>query len=256
MTEHGVPTMPEYALVDLHGNYRATRLGYVRHNHLLSARVTVHTAGQHALRSIGRLALLLVLTGVPLFVALGNPALITLAVTIAVIGWVASLLQPAQEVIAEYDLLLEDRADAHEEAYDWIVQTLAARQSPWRARTSTVGEMPVLRLVAGQDRGMVFVQPLGVDLFVSWTVWRSRSPALLIGHMFRDLVQPALTATVHASLTAARCEVLHSVVREGVQAAILHPVKPETVDDLPPPDRTTGPVVSSATQFQTPPELS
>ena len=39
----------------------------------------------------------------------------------------------------------------------------------------------------------------GTDLYVGWTMWRSRSTILMIGHMFRDLFQNPLAADIRSA---------------------------------------------------------
>jgi hypothetical protein len=74
----------------------------------------------------------------------------------------------------------------------------------------------------------VVVRPIGVDLYLGWTMWRSRSTVVLIGHLLRDTFQgtglsTGFSSEMRATASRALRELVHSVTREGVQAAILPP---------------------------------
>jgi len=77
----------------------------------------------------------------------------------------------------------------------------------------------------------------------------------MIGHMFRDLFQNPLAADIRAASGRALRELIHSLAREGVQAAIVPPQIPDDlvrsqVDQLPDIDTSTGPIVAGTPQFQ------
>jgi hypothetical protein len=68
------------------------------------------------------------------------------------------------------------------------------------------------------------VQPYGADLYVGWTMWRSRSTATLLAHFLRDTFGrfaplPVFSAELRAASTRAMRESVHSLAREGVAAA-------------------------------------
>jgi hypothetical protein len=71
---------------------------------------------------------------------------------------------------------------------------------------------------------MLLVQPYGADLYVGWTMWRSRSTATLLAHFLRDTFGrfaplPVFSAELRAASTRAMRESVHSLAREGVAAA-------------------------------------
>jgi hypothetical protein len=234
-------------LVDVHGNYRAKRLAHERPDELISDVVTARTLQPHLVRSGFLfsmfwfvLVLMLITWVLALLVSVPsgardpfeeNPAeplvafgyfLLTVLVFIT-IGWLISLFVPVAEPIAEYGLLIEGRAAAHARSYWWIMNTIRGRQSPFHPRLGRAGGHPILLLAAGRQHAMVIVRPVGTDLYVGWTMWRSRSAAVLIAHIFRDMFSSPLAAEVRASSARALRELVHSVTREGVQAAILQP---------------------------------
>ncbi len=71
---------------------------------------------------------------------------------------------------------------------------------------------------------MLLVQPYGADLYVGWTMWRSRSTATLLAHFLRDTFGrfaplPVFSSELRAASTRAMRESVHSLAREGVAAA-------------------------------------
>ena len=137
---------------------------------------------------------------------------------------VASFFAPAKEPIAEYSRLLEGRAGAARGAYQWVSRAAQARRSPAEVRSSTVAGVPVLVFRQRSERAMLLVQPYGADLYVGWTMWRSRSTATLLAHFLRDTFGrfaplPVFSSELRAASTRAMRESVHSLAREGVAAA-------------------------------------
>ena len=136
----------------------------------------------------------------------------------------ASFFAPAKEPIAEYSRLLEGRAGAARGAYQWVSRAAQARRTPAEVEPSTVAGVPVLVFRQRNERAMLLVQPYGADLYVGWTMWRSRSTATLLAHFLRDTFGrfapvPVFSAELRAASTRAMRESVHSLAREGVAAA-------------------------------------
>jgi hypothetical protein len=136
----------------------------------------------------------------------------------------ASFFAPAKEPIAEYSRLLEGRAAAARGAYQWVSRAAQARRTPAEVEPSTVAGVPVLVFRQRSERAMLLVQPYGADLYVGWTMWRSRSTATLLAHFLRDTFGrfaplPVFSAELRAASTRAMRESVHSLAREGVAAA-------------------------------------
>jgi hypothetical protein len=149
-----------------------------------------------------------------------------LAVVTAVLylAGLASFFAPAKEPIAEYSRLLEGRAGAARGAYQWVSRAAQARRTPAEVEPSTVAGVPVLLFRQRSERAMLLVQPYGADLYVGWTMWRSRSTATLLAHFLRDTFGrfaplPVFSAELRAASTRAMRESVHSLAREGVAAA-------------------------------------
>lgn len=152
--------------------------------------------------------------------------LLGVVVVVLYLAGIASFFAPAKEPIAEHARLLENRGDAAAGAYEHVRLAAAARRSPAEVRPSTVAGVPVLLFEQYSERAMLLVQPYGRDLYVGWTMWRSRSTATLLLHFLRDTFgrfapAPRFSAELRAAATRALRESVHSLAREGVAAALL-----------------------------------
>jgi hypothetical protein len=257
MTQSHDPSAPfRHALIDVHSNYRGQRLTHEPPDELISEQVTLRVWRPHMVRSLFFFIIFLILGTLGFVFAFigaiaeaaqslsrvgsdggGNPFtgisyLILFLQLLVIAAWIVALCMPIREPIAEYGLLVEGRAAASAVSYAWIVNTIRARQAPFRTDFVKVQSYPVLLLANGRDEGMAIVRPVGNDLFLGWSMWRSRSTLVLIGHLFRDTFAAmgsgrTVKMEVKTATTRALRELIHSVTREGVQAAILHPPVPE-----------------------------
>lgn len=234
------------ALVDVHGHYRARRIAHEPPDELISDTVSARTLRPHLTRAGFFFVLLVVLTigwfvtaiiaGLDSGFGFGRPSgfgeamsglsnLLAVGIVLTVVTWVVSLFRPLREPIAEYGVLVEGRAAAHPLVFSWIADTVLARQSPFVLEVGRVRGVPVLLAASEQLRGLVSVRQVGTDLFLGWHMWRNRSTVTMLVHLVRDMFersQPrAPVEVVHAGWAAAMRELLHSVTREGAQAAIL-----------------------------------
>jgi hypothetical protein len=254
VTQSHDPSAPfRHALIDVHSNYRGQRLTHEPPDELVSEQVTLRVWRPHLTRSLFFFLIMGVIGTIGSFAAIGSFAervgnnlngnggggfwtglyyFLILIQLLVIAAWIVALCLPIKEPIAEYGLLIEGRAAATAVAYAWIVNTIRARQSPFRVDFAKAHGYPVLLLANGRDEGMAIVRPVGNDLFVGWSMWRSRSTLVLIGHLFRDMFASigtgrTLNMEVKTATTRALRELIHSVTREGVQAAILQPPIPE-----------------------------
>jgi len=253
MTQPLDPAGFQHAVVDVHGNYRSKRLFHEPPDELITDAVTARVLRPHLVRSgfffsvfvmLSFFALLSWVIGVIAKTAgtfdrdardfgdsmFSLTTFMLVVLCLLILAWLVSLFLPVREPLAEYGLLIEGRAAANAVAYWWITETARSRQSPFKMEVMKVRKTPVLVLTHDRVHGMVLVRPVGTDLYVGWTMWRARSTVVLIVHLFRDMFQGAGSASdVRAAWTRALRELIHSVTREGVQAAILQPPVPEEV---------------------------
>lgn len=159
-------------------------------------------------------------------------------IVVLYLAGIAAFFAPAKEPIAEYSRLLEGKAPAAGSAYDWVRHAAATRHSPAEIEPGTVGGVPVLLFRQHSERAMLLVQPYGGDLYVGWTMWRSRSSATLLVHFLRDTFgrlapAPRFSAELRAAATRALRESVHSLSREGVTAAVHATGAPQPSSDQP-----------------------
>jgi hypothetical protein len=256
LTQSHDPSAPfRHALIDVHSNYRGQRLTHEPPDELISEQVSLRVWRPHVTRSLFFLAIVVIVGTIGTIVGFigaiasaadningrgagagnvftGLSYLLLFIQLLVIAAWIVALCMPIKEPIAEYGLLIEGRAAASAVAYAWIVNTIRARQAPFRTDFAKVKGNPVLLLANGRDEGMAIVRPVGNDLFLGWSMWRSRSTLVLIGHLFRDMFASigtgrTLSMEVKTATTRSLRELIHSVTREGVQAAILQPPIPE-----------------------------
>lgn len=226
----------ERAIRDAHDGYHAeTRLSRDP-DVLVDDVVTWRMLSPHLIRALLFLVapsvLLLVWLLLDYLAASSSPSItgrlvmnVLLAVVVVLyLAGVASFFAPAKEPIAEYSRLLEGRAGAAKGAYDWVSRAARARRTPAEVAPSSVGGVPVLLFRQRSERALLLVQPYGADLYVGWTMWRSRSTATLLAHFLRDTfgrftLLPVFSSELRAASTRAMRESVHSLAREGVAAA-------------------------------------
>ncbi|MDX3588078.1 MULTISPECIES: hypothetical protein [Streptomyces] len=147
--------------------------------------------------------------------------------------WLVFLLVRQNEPISEWKTLLEDKAAASSSAYATIYGALTSRRIPVsavpaRIRSDIAPEVVHNRLVVTSGRYVAYVTVFayGTSLYVGWTMWRSRSGAVVIGHFVKDVVGSMLNRTgslnqmLRTDRPRAMREAVHSAAREGVEIAI------------------------------------
>jgi hypothetical protein len=245
----GVPNDQDLdrAVVGAHDDYHREIQQHAEPDGLVDDVVTYRMLAPHLMRTllflVAPTALLLVKVIIDYLASMSSPdaftdavsALLGVLILVLYVAGVASFFAPAKEPIAEHARLLENRGEAAASAYEYVRAAAAARRSPAEVAPSTVAGVPVLVFRQYSERAMLLVQPYGRDLYVGWTMWRSRSTATLLLHFLRDTFgrfapSPRFSAELRAAATRALRESVHSLSREGVAAAV-HAI----------PSPTTGP---------------
>jgi len=240
------------AVVGAHADYHREIQQHAEPDGLVDDVVTYRMLAPHLMRTllflVAPTVLLLVKVIIDYLASMSSPdsftdavsALLGVLILVLYLAGVASFFAPAKEPIAEHARLLENRGEAAASAYEYVRAAAAARRSPAEVVPSTVAGVPVLVFRQYSERAMLLVQPYGRDLYVGWTMWRSRSTATLLLHFLRDTFgrfapSPRFSAELRAAATRALRESVHSLSREGVAAA-LHGTAPPTAA----PDATGG----------------
>lgn len=147
--------------------------------------------------------------------------------------WVVLLAARINEPVSEWKTLLEDKHAASSSAYAAVYGALARRKIPVsavpvRIRSDIMPEVVNNRLVVRSGRYVAYVTVFGygTSLYVGWTMWRSRSGAVIIGHFLKDLVggmfnrTGAINQMLRTEAPRAMREAVHSAAREGVETAV------------------------------------
>ncbi|GAA4806955.1 hypothetical protein GCM10023200_50730 [Actinomycetospora chlora] len=248
------------AVAGAHADYHREIQQHGEPDGLVDDVVTYRMLAPHLMRTllflVAPTVLLLIKFVIDYLAAMSSPddltdvvsTLLGLLVVVLYLAGIASFFAPAKEPIAEHARLLEGRGDAATGAFDHVRAAAAARRSPADVRPSTVAGVPVLLFSQYSERAMLLVQPYGRDLYVGWTMWRSRSTATLLLHFLRDTFgrfapAPRFSAELRAAATRALRESVHSLAREGVAAAL---ALPEQAPTAPPPSQPFQPAAPHA----------
>ncbi|MFE0025059.1 hypothetical protein [Amycolatopsis sp. NPDC059021] len=163
-----------------------------------------------------------------------SAVLYSIGTLLAIVAFfVVALLTKLPEPIAEWRVLLADRAEFAPAVYSQIAGTLRERQLPigGGARRIRTGFGPAhhsnrLVLTEGDFRVYVSVFSYGTSLYLGWLMWRSRRGSTLIGQFLAGIVRgmaghndPEI-AMLRAERARAMREAVHAACREGLIVAV------------------------------------
>lgn len=153
------------------------------------------------------------------------------------IAWTVSLFVRVREPIAEYSQLIEGRALAAPSTYGFVLRAAQVRSTPFPLYPVRTSGQYLLGLGDKRAQSLIVVQAYGTDLFVGWTMWRSRSTIAVIWRIIRGLFRAYAGGTAYRSAlrnTHARAlrEITHSLTRVGVRMADLDVMAPPEVVHL------------------------
>ncbi|MEU6227271.1 hypothetical protein [Streptomyces sp. NPDC047042] len=153
--------------------------------------------------------------------------------------WVTLLGVRMIEPIAEWRVLLADRAGSLDSAYVSIAGTLAQRSIPVdraeRVIATGLGRDQVRsRLVLSEGRCQAYVSVFsyGTSLYLGWQMWRSRRGYVLIGGWVSDLIANVMgrlspeRIMMRTEGVRAMREAVHAACREGLATAVDQVVVP------------------------------
>ncbi|MFD4638141.1 hypothetical protein ACFWN2_12545 [Lentzea sp. NPDC058436] len=150
-----------------------------------------------------------------------------------VVFFVVLLLTKLPEPVAEWRVMLTDRAEFAPSVYSQISGTLRNRQLPLDGGTRRIrtgaGPMELshrLFLTEGDFRVYVSVFSYGTSLYLGWQMWRSRRGSTLIRQFLVGIVRgmsgqndPEI-AMLRADRARAMREAVHAACREGLMVAV------------------------------------
>ncbi|MBA8924470.1 hypothetical protein BC739_001667 [Kutzneria viridogrisea] len=163
-----------------------------------------------------------------------SAVLYSIGTLLAIVAFfVVVLLTKLPEPVAEWRVLLADRAEFAPAVYSQIAGTLRERQLPLGggARRIRTGFGPThhsnrLVLTEGDFRVYVSVFSYGTSLYLGWLMWRSRRGATLIGQFLVGIVRGLAghndpeVAMLRAERARAMREAVHAACREGLIVAV------------------------------------
>ena len=135
------------------------------------------------------------------------------------IAWMLSLFISIREFIAENGVLLDDAAQRLDTVYDVVRETVGKHCPPFELSTDEIEGSPTLRVATDREWARLIVRRIGPDLYVGWTMWRSRSTMDLVGRIISDMFNGSSAddpRLLEASLCAAMQEVVETAVEKGI----------------------------------------
>ncbi|MFB9444217.1 hypothetical protein Dvina_26465 [Dactylosporangium vinaceum] len=236
----------DQALHNVQAAYRNARVTYTEPDEFADDSVTWKQLRPHTVRAgnvalvLSLLVLVIICCTCGLFFNIGQQAqdldtalaastgsvLVPMIVAgLAFVAWCVSLFFPIKEPIAEYSLLVENRAAAAPAVYGYMLQSAAQRALPFPMAPVRIAGQYLLSFGDTRLQSLVAVQTYGTDLYFGWTMWRSRSTVLLIVHALRDGFRAlaggaSYRSAINGGRTRALREITHSITRLGVQSAI------------------------------------
>jgi hypothetical protein len=142
------------------------------------------------------------------------------------------LASQLQEPIAEWRVLLSDRAGFADSVYSQISGTMWTRKMPltWRVRrirTDGRNDTVQNRLVVTEHAYTAYVTvfPYGTSLYLGWTMWRSRNGVQLVGRYITDVLRGLSGSRdperqmMRTERPRAMREAIHAACREGLFVA-------------------------------------
>ncbi|CCH35608.1 hypothetical protein ABZ816_13485 [Actinosynnema sp. NPDC047251] len=169
--------------------------------------------------------------------------------------WIALVLfVPRVDVLSDWHLLLDGKADIADTAYGVVWRSLTVdRQtpvtvSPRRVRVGppVAGVRNLLHVSLGRYYSYVSVFGFGRDLYLGWTLWRRRLPVMVvlrwIGSVFGG--DPGYSGVIEMEPVKAMRESVHNALRQAIEAAVIGreiPLVETFGHDLPVETHGTGP---------------
>ena len=152
------------------------------------------------------------------------------------LAWIALVLfLPRNEVLSEWQLVIDAKAPLADMAYAVIQQALKDRRVPaWVEPTQRTVNFPertkrnFLRVSLLRYQVIMSVFPFGWDLYLGWTMVRREVPIVVVGRWLRSLVRPGSNYDDLIDLEPVRAlrEAVHNAMRQAIEAADQHVTAP------------------------------
>jgi hypothetical protein len=150
-------------------------------------------------------------------------------ILVPAITFVVVLCIPIRELISDWNLTLEDRAQLADSAFAGTYESLIRRHTPALITTRRVKSLATATAIndfviveRGRFSGYLAMLPFGKDLYMSWTLWHKQ---YLLGMFFRMIAEALfgrddLRRSMQTEPARAMREAIHLSMKEGVQNAV------------------------------------
>jgi hypothetical protein len=146
--------------------------------------------------------------------------------------WIAVVLfLPSTEVLSDWHLLLDDKAEIAETAYGVVYRSLTvdhripASVTPKRVQVGppVPGVRNLLRIAIGKYYSFVSVYAFGNDLYLGWTLWRRQIPITVVFRWIGSLFggDPGYSGMIEMEPIKAMREAVHNALRNAIEASIV-----------------------------------
>ncbi|HEX6346872.1 hypothetical protein [Umezawaea sp.] len=146
--------------------------------------------------------------------------------------WIALVLfLPTTEVLSDWHLLLDGKAEIADTAYGVVFRSLTvdhhipATVAPKRVRVGppVPGVRNLLHIAIGKYFSYVSVYAFGKDLYLGWTLWRRQIPILVVFRWLGSLFggDPGYSGMIEMEPIKAMRETVHNALRSAIEAAVI-----------------------------------
>lgn len=157
-------------------------------------------------------------------------AFFILSFVLPCIWFVLALVVPQTEILSDWHLLLDGKAEIADTAYGVIFRSLREGHAipaaiyPKRVRVGPPvrGVRNMLRVEIGKYYALVSAFAFGDDLYLGWTLWRRQVPFVIVLRWLSSFSGADLgfSGPVEVEPIKAMRESVHNAVRQGVEAAL------------------------------------
>jgi hypothetical protein len=141
------------------------------------------------------------------------------------------LVVPLTEVLSDWHLLLDGKADIADTAYGVVYRSLTvdhhipASVAPKRVRVGppVPGVRNLLHIAIGKYYSYVSVFAFGNDLYLGWTLWRRQIPIMVVFRWIRSVFggDPGYSGMIEMEPIKAMRETVHNALRGAIETAIV-----------------------------------
>lgn len=160
----------------------------------------------------------------------GSSVLLTLGPLASLIWLACQLFVPVTEILSDWHLLLDGKAEVADTAYGVVFTSLRidheipAIIEPRRKRVGPPvrGIRNLMRVRIGKYHMYISVFAFGRDLYLGWTLWRRQVPVMIVLRWLASFFggDPGYSGVIEMEPIKAMRESVHNALRRGIEAAV------------------------------------